>query len=175
MNKQMNNKLTNDLIQLVTGVPVCAGYQSWFRTNTQILTLEPRTESQSTESHVLSPIVDSSKEIGYQVSESHVLSPIVDIFNYTQEILSGLTLEQHACFVNGLGFFLVFITLNSLVSAYFGNKIIQYFQLDKKYPRLAKIIEYRIKFMNFYLISNTIFLYALSLFFIMVNLFFFFN
>ena len=134
-----------------------------------------KTESQITESNVLSPIVDSSKEIASQVSESNVLSPIVDLFNNTQEMLSGLTLEQHACFVNGLGFFLVFITLNSLVSAYFGNKIIQYFQLDKKYPRLAKVIEYRIKFMNYYLISNTIFLYALTLFFIMVNLFFFFN
>lgn len=171
----MNNKFTNYLIQLITDVNKSAGPKSWFTSNSQMLILDSRTESQSTETIVLIPIVDSPKEIGSQVSESNVLSPIVDLYNYTQEMLSGLTLEQHACFVNGLGFFLVFITLNSLVSAYFGNKIIQYLQLDKKFPRLAKYIEYRIKFMNFYLISNTIFLYALSLFFIMVNLFFFFN
>lgn len=119
-------------------------------------------------------LVESSKDLD-KVLESNVFSPIVDYFNYIQEMLSGLTLEQHACFVNGLGFFLVFLTLNSLVSAYFGNKIINYFKLEKRYPRLAKIIEYRIKFLNYYFILNIVFMYFFTIFFILVNIFFFFN
>ena len=121
----------------------------------------------------VTPIIDPSKDL-LQVLESNVFSPIVDYFKQLNEFLSGLTLEQHACFVNGLGFFLVFLTLNSLVSAYFGNKIIQYFKLDLRFPRLAKIIEYRIKFQNYYLIFNIILLYFTTIFFIIVNIYFFF-
>jgi len=107
--------------------------------------------------------------------ESNVFSPIVDTFNYTQELLKGLTLEQHACFVNGLAFFLVFLCLNSLVSAYFGNKLIHYFKLETRLPKLAKIIQYRIQFLNYYLITNIIILYFITIFFILVNLYFFLN
>ena len=87
-----------------------------------------------------------------------MLSPIADIYNIVQELLSGLTLEQHACFVNGLGFFMVLSNLNSLVSAYFGNEIVNYFKLDIKYPRLAKIIVYRSKFLNYYFILNILYI-----------------
>ena len=121
----------------------------------------------------VTPIIDPSKDL-LQVLESNVFSPIVDYFKQLNEFLSGLTLEQHACFVNGLGFFLVFLTLNSLVSAYLGNKLIQYFKLDLRFPRLAKIIEYRIKFQNYYLIFNIILLYFTTIFFIIVNIYFFF-
>lgn len=114
---------------------------------------------------------EESKEI----LESNVLSPIVDNLNQLKEFLSTLTVEQHACFVNGLGFLLVFLTLNSLVSAYFGNHIISYFSLETRLPRLAKYIEYRVKFMNFFFIFNIVFLYFLTIFYIIVNLFFFFN
>ena len=121
----------------------------------------------------VTPIIDPSKDLA-QVLESNVFSPIVDYFQQLNEFLSGLTLEQHACFVNGLGFFLVFLTLNSLVSAYLGNKLIQYFKLDLRFPRLAKIIEYRIKFQNYYLIFNITLLYFTTIFFIIVNIYFFF-
>ena len=90
-------------------------------------------------------------------------------------MLSGLTLEQHACFVNGLGFFMVLSNLNSLVSAYFGNKIIQYFELDKKYPRLAKYIEYKKKVDKFYLIYNIIFIYVIIGLLVSVNIYMFFR
>lgn len=170
----MNNKNIKLLIQLIIGAFISAGLHSCYSTNTQMHSdLINKNYLENIESTF--KLADSSSLIDYKITESNVLSPIADIYNIVQELLSGLTLEQHACFVNGLGFFMVLSNLNSLVSAYFGNKIIQYFELDKKYPRLAKYIEYRVKFMTFYLIFNTIFLYVLTLIFILINLYFFFN
>lgn len=118
-------------------------------------------------------LAESAKDLDKPL-ESNVLSFLVDYVDNLNQFLSTLTLEQHACFVNGIGFFLVFITLNSLVSSYFGNKIVNYFKLEIKFPRLAKIIEYRSKFLNYYFIVNIVFMYILVIFFMAVNIFFFF-
>ena len=113
------------------------------------------------------------------ILESNVLSSpwglVSEIFNNFNNFLITLNAEQHACLVNGLGFFLIFITLNTLVSIYFGDKLITYLKLDTRFPSIAKIIEYRRKFRNFYFIFNVIFMYFCIIFFIAADIFFFFR
>ena len=60
--------------------------------------------------------------------------------------------------MNFAGSVLVFLCLYTIITAFYGNKLIEYFQLEKKYPKLAKVIYYRIKFQNYTIIYNFILL-----------------
>ena len=60
--------------------------------------------------------------------------------------------------MNFAGSVLVFLCLYTIITAFYGNKLIEYFQLEKKYPKLAKVIYYRIKFQNYTILFNFILL-----------------
>ena len=60
--------------------------------------------------------------------------------------------------VNLSGSIAVFCCLYTIITAFYGNKLIEYFQLEKKYPKLAKVIYYRIKFQNYTILFNFILL-----------------
>ena len=58
--------------------------------------------------------------------------------------------------MNFTGSLLILFLLISILSAFYGNKLIGYFDLEKKYPKLAKVIQYRIKFQNYTILFNFI-------------------
>ena len=74
-------------------------------------------------------------------SESSIFGTIQDLIEQLNQNLSGLTLEQHACFVNTIALLIIFFSLNAITAVFYGDKLIKYFQLEEKYPKLAKIIK----------------------------------
>ena len=47
-----------------------------------------------------------------------------------------------------------FFSFTTLISIFFGNFLINHFNLEVKYPALAKIIKYRRNFQRYYLYIN---------------------
>ena len=68
----------------------------------------------------------------------------VDLFDLTNSLAA----------VNLTGSLVIFFCLISILSAFYGNKAIEYFDLEKRYPSLAKFISYRIKFQNYSILFN---------------------
>lgn len=53
--------------------------------------------------------------------------------------------------------------------------LIKYFNLEEKFPKLAKIIQLRRKFQHYYLFMNTLIIIVLLTLIISINLFVFIN
>lgn len=76
------------------------------------------------------------------------LIPEIDMSNLTHSI----------AIVNFFGCLIILLCLITILSAFYGNKIILYFDLENKYPSLAKFIRLRIKFQNYTIIFNFVLL-----------------
>ena len=92
-------------------------------------------------------------------------------FDTYREFLASLSLEQLACLGNAIGLIAVLLSLISITLGLFGSYIVDSLNLESRFPKLAQIIKLRQKVTKFYIIYNVIFLYAVVLALIFVNLF----
>lgn len=69
---------------------------------------------------------------------------------------------------------ILFLLWNILV-AYFGNKLIIYFNIDEKWPRLKKFIELRRKFQDYYIKFNSLFIIMLLIYITYIDLLLLYN
>lgn len=73
-----------------------------------------------------------------------------DYFKNFNDYFSTLTFEQSFAIVHILGSVVIFISLTSLISVVYGNMLIDYFKMEKKYPKIARFINLRRKFQLYY-------------------------
>lgn len=64
----------------------------------------------------------------------------------------------------------VLLCLFSLVSVFYGERLINYFNLENKYPKLAKYIQIRRKFQHYYFLLNVILIIIVLFYVIYINL-----
>ena len=64
----------------------------------------------------------------------------------------------------------IMISAFNILSLYLGDKLIVYLNLEEKYPKIAKFIQLRRKFQNYYLLLNTSMILIICLVLIIVNL-----
>ena len=57
-------------------------------------------------------------------------------------------------FVNNSLLYLPFTTLISIIFIFYGNIILNYFNLEDRYPKIAKIIQLRRQFQRYYMILS---------------------
>ena len=76
--------------------------------------------------------------------------------------------------VNLSGSIAVFCCLYTIITAFYGNKLIEYFQLEKKYPKLAKWIQLRRKLKNYSLLWNLFLASTVIISMLIVNILIFF-
>ena len=85
-------------------------------------------------------------------------------------MLSNLSTAQMGALAHILfGISLYYIVMN-IASAYYGDKLIIYFKLEEKYPRLAKWIKYRRVYQNYNIGYNLILILAISGYMVFVNI-----
>ena len=70
------------------------------------------------------------------------------------DFLDSLTLLEESAFIHILIFIILLCSLINIISIFFGNEIIKYLELERKYPRFAKFIQLRAKFQRYYLLWN---------------------
>ena len=85
-------------------------------------------------------------------------------YNY----LDTLTLSEELALIHILFAILYLLIAFEFFSIFFGNEIINYFDLENKYPSLSNIIKLRRKFQRYYLIINI----GLILFIVLVQIIF---
>ena len=112
---------------------------------------------------------------------SNELSKILDEINkgsgsgtkYLSDVsdfLSSLTFEQTVAIVNITGCLAIIISLISLFSIFYGNILIDRFQLEKSYPKVARFIQWRRKFQFYYSLIDFILIFTVASIIIYINL-----
>jgi hypothetical protein len=91
-------------------------------------------------------------------------------FDSLQSFFDGLNYEQNLAMANILGSIFIIFTLFSIISIFYGDKLITYFDLENKYPKTAKFIQIRRKFQQYYLIMNIGLIFIVLLLIIYVNI-----
>lgn len=115
------------------------------------------------------------KDINDSVDKNSIFDPFIQLINQYREFLANLSVEQLACLTNFIGFSTIFIVLNSIFLTYFGDKIIDYCNLESKYPKLAKFIQIRRRFLHKYIKFQILYIYIISIIFICINSYVFFT
>jgi hypothetical protein len=95
---------------------------------------------------------------------------ILEYINNFKDYLATLSTTE-ICLVMNI-FISVFILtcLVSIIFAVYGNFLIDKLSLEKKYPKLSKIISLRVKVQHFYVISNTLFILTALILMFYVNI-----
>ena len=80
------------------------------------------------------------------------LDNISDNIDNINNFFINLSHEQNFALFNFLGIFVIFITLINILFIFYGNKLLDYFNLENRFPRLAVYINLRRKFQQYYLL-----------------------
>lgn len=80
-----------------------------------------------------------------------------------QDYLSIFSSEQLAILFNISGFLFVFLLLTTITILIIGNDLINYYQLEFKYPKLAKYIQFQLTLRQYYLRFYIVYLYFVIL------------
>jgi hypothetical protein len=92
---------------------------------------------------VLQKILDT---LNSNNSENHFFSQFNDIIESYKDFLSTITLEQHVPLINFLGLIIILFSLISIGGVIFSDYLIKHFNIENKYPKIAKFIQIRRKF-----------------------------
>ena len=89
--------------------------------------------------------------------------------NFTQ-YLDTLSLFQEASLLNIIILFILFLTGLQILLIFFGNELINYFKLEKRFPSLAWYIKLRTSLQRYYLMWNIFILSVVCIIGILINL-----
>jgi DNA repair exonuclease SbcCD ATPase subunit len=71
-----------------------------------------------------------------------------------QSFFNGLNFEQNLAVVHISGSVFILISLINIISVFYGDKLIIFFELEKRFPKIAKFIQIRRKLQQYYLLIN---------------------
>lgn len=91
-----------------------------------------------------------------------------------KEYLSTLSLEQTGALANISCAIVIFFCLITLISIFFSDILLKYFNLENKYPKLARFILIRREFQKYYFILNSLIILIVLLAIIFINILSFF-
>lgn len=106
--------------------------------------------------------------------ESNVLNVFIDLYNSYQDFLMSLSLEQKIALANFWGNIIILSCFITILSIFYGDKLIIYYKLEEKYPRLARFIEIRRRVKRYSLIFEFLFIFFILICIISFNLYFIF-
>jgi hypothetical protein len=122
-------------------------------------------------------LLDNIKEIVNPKSNDSS-SNFTDLSNYfdsLQQFINSLNFEQTLAILHITGSVFILISLFSITTILYGNYFIEYFELEIKYPKLAKLIRIRRKVKKIELIITSILIIYVLLATIYVNIFILLN
>lgn len=99
-------------------------------------------------------IIESIKDIANSSSSNsnNYLSSYQ--FDNLQQFINSLNMEQTLYFMHISGSIAILLSLYSIICIFFGNTLIDYFDLETRFPKLAKFIKLRRAFQKYYLVLN---------------------
>jgi len=92
-----------------------------------------------------------------------------DIINSTISYINNLNFFQTLAFTHLSAVIFIFLSLNSLIAIYFGDYLINRFNIEDKYPRIYKFIQLRRKFQVYFLIKDLTIIYITLILLAFIN------
>lgn len=89
-----------------------------------------------------------------------------DFYNY----LNKLNLLELSALFHIIVLSMLLITVFNILSSLFANEIIKYFNLEEKFPKLAKFYQLRMKFQRYYLSLNIFIMFFICIVTIFINI-----
>jgi hypothetical protein len=124
----------------------------------------------------LKEIIDLITGSGSSSKFNNSLFNLIENFKISfDNILYTLTLEQKGALAHILMSMFILFCLITLISIYCGDYLINYFNLEEKYPKLAKFIKIRAKIQRFTFLLNSLGILIALLIIIIFNLYIFYN
>ena len=125
-------------------------------------------EKSNLASDKIQEIIELIKKSGGSGSKQFLDNLMVLIQNI-QEFVSSLSFLQTFTFLNiGIGL-LILYSLLSLITIFYSDFLINYLNLENKYPKLGKFIKIRKKFQQYYFLLHVIIIIMLVFLLIYVN------
>jgi hypothetical protein len=101
---------------------------------------------------------------------SDITSKFLSCFSKFYRYLDSLTLLQEVSLLHICMFSVLILTVFNILSVLFGNEILRFFKLEKRFPRLSVFFRIRATLQRYYLMWNVFILFVFCLFGIGINL-----
>jgi hypothetical protein len=110
--------------------------------------------------------IANSKSDGSSTSSNY----ISNYFDSFQKFFDSLNFEQTLAITHISGSVFILISLISIAMILYGDFIIKYFNIEKKYPKIARFVQYRRKVKNIEIIITLILILIVLLTIIYINI-----
>ena len=87
-----------------------------------------------------------------------------------QSFFDGLNYEQNLAIVHISGSMFILFCLISIISIFYGEKLIIFLDLEKRFPKIANFIQIRRKFQQYYLLMNILLIFIVLAIIIYINI-----
>lgn len=94
---------------------------------------------------------------------------IIKLINEFKDYLSNLSITEICLVINISSCLFILTCLVTIILAVYGNFIIKKLDLEEKYPKLAKFINFRIKLQHTYILVNTLLILVVLILMIIIN------
>jgi hypothetical protein len=115
---------------------------------------------------ILDEIVNTFSNIKGSGSSSNY---IFDIINLYSDFLNTLTVVQKGALGHLLAAIFLLFCFTTIITIFYGETLIKYFEIEKRFPKIARFIEIRRKFQQYYFLLNTCLILSTLFFIIYVN------
>jgi len=107
------------------------------------------------------------------ILKSDLSEYIFNLIDLLKDYVSMLSSEQLVILFNLSGYILLFMIFTTIAILLIGNDLINYYELEWKFPKLARYIQFQLKLRKFYLKFYILYLYFVILVFFSLNIFMF--
>lgn len=100
--------------------------------------------------------INGSSNDGGNTSSFLSFDDISKIMSNYQSFLDNLNLHQKYALIHILLSIIIFISILNIMILYLGDELIKYLKLEEKYPKLAKYIKLRRKFITYNIMFDSL-------------------
>ena len=111
--------------------------------------------------------------IGEGTDKSSIFGNIEEYLEWYKDFVSSLAPDQLVALVNIFGYFLLLTTLYNMAIIQIGNNLINKWNLEKKYPKLSKYIQYKTKINKYSMRFHFISIFIIALIWLSINIYMF--
>lgn len=122
------------------------------KSNKLINLAENVTEELRSSNDKLEKVIDIVKTTTIDSTTNFINIKDFNPFESLQQLYSILNFEETLALTHLSGAITILLCLISLVTVFYSEKLIVYFKIEEKYPKIGKFIQLRRKFQNYYFI-----------------------
>jgi len=140
------------------------------KSNKLINLAENVTEELRSSNDKLEKVIDIVKTTTIDSTTNFINIKDFNPFESLQQLYSILNFEETLALTHLSGAITILLCLISLVTVFYSEKLIVYFKIEEKYPKIGKFIQLRRKFQNYYFIWNVIIILFVIIGMIYINI-----